>query len=191
MRKRFVIIILVCSIISAITLTFALSSSDYKFRVGDELVTMQYPVFMQNDRIYVSIRNICDILGIPIDYNQSKDEVQMDIYNKKIPVSGKTKYVNEGVLPDKETAYEVGKKILEKYIGKELEYETDTRKYFLDTRYIEEENAWLIVQLFRFKNENAGGGIDGWADFINIKLNKNTGEVMFINTYGTYSNSPE
>lgn len=179
--------LLICSLLLTVTLVTALSFPNYQFRLGNELVIMQYPAFMQNDRIYVSIRNICDILGIPIEYNPNENEVEMDIFNKKVKVSDKTQFKEEGVLSNKETAYEVGKIMLEKYIGKPLEYETDTRIYYLDTRYIEEENAWLIVQCFKFKNENAGGGIDGWADFINIKLNKNTGEVMYINTHATYT----
>lgn len=45
---------------------------------------------------------------------------------------------------------------------------------------------WIVVQNFKYKNPNVGGSTD-FADFANVKLNKNTGEVMYINTYSTFS----
>lgn len=187
MRKSIIIASVICLFLILVIVISVFGTSDYNIRLGNDIITMQYPSFMQNDRLYVSVRSLCNALGIPIYWNEKENEVHMDIYNKQIQVSDKTERKIDGVIPDKETAYTVGKAILEKYIEKPLEYETDTRIYYLDTRYLEEENAWQLVQVFRFKDDNVGGGIDGWADFINIKLSKSTGEVLFINTYGTYS----
>ena len=88
-----------------------------------------------------------------------------------------------GVLPDEETALAVGKIILEKYIGKPLEYETDEKIYYLSVTYREDRNAWNIQQFFDYKDGRhwAASGIY----LPNITLNKNTGEVMFINTYSS------
>ena len=186
--KKIVFVFVIClTLIISITATaFNLLNSNIK--LGNKSITMEYPLFIRDNRVYVSIRNLCELLNIPIYWDEQEKEVCVDIYNKKTPVSSKTEYKEEGVIPDEETALAVGKIILEKYAERPMEYETEDKIYYLDTRYLEEENSWQIVQVFRFKDENVGGGIDGWADFANIKLNKNSGEIMYINTYSTFHN---
>ena len=188
--KKWIATVLVLMLILCATLTFAkvgevFEQVDYNIKIGDAVVKLQYPIFINDDRIYVSVRSICDKLGIPIEWNGESKEVEIDIYNKKVQVSDKTIFKTEGVIPDEETALIVGKTILEKYAERPMEYETESRIYYLYAEFIESENAWLISQRFRFKNPNSGGGI-GWADYSNVKLNKFTGEVMFINTYSTF-----
>ena len=186
MKKRIIIATVTCLFLILGTVISVFGSYDYCIRLGNDIITMKCPSFMQNDRIYVSIRSLCDELGIPIYWDDKKNEAYIDIYNKQIKVSDKTEHKIDGVIPDEETAYAVGKTILEKYIGKPLEYETNNHIFYLDTRYLKEENAWEIVQVFKFKGD-AGGGVDTWAELISIKLSRSTGEVIFINTHGTYS----
>lgn len=158
---------------------------DYNIKIGNNLIKFQYPLYSNGGRTYVSLREICDKLGIPIEWNNTNREVEMDIYNKKVPVSNKTLFKEDGVIPDQETALIIGKTILEKYAGKSMEYETDERIYYLRASFLESENAWIVVQNFKYKNPNVGGSTD-FADFANVKLNKNTGEVMYINTNSTF-----
>ena len=184
MKKKTLICTVGMMICTAMAAT-AFGASKYSVRIGDKLLRTKNPILMQDGRIYVSVRDMCDALGFPVEWDGGKGEAVIDIYNKKVPVSENTEFKKEGVIPDAETAYTVGKAILEKYAGEPLEYETEDRIYYLNAEFIESENSWLVIQRFRFKNPNAGGGVD-WADYKNVKLNKFTGEVMFINTYSTF-----
>ncbi|MBP3505306.1 MAG: hypothetical protein J6K43_02765 [Lachnospiraceae bacterium] len=180
MKKRIIYVTAICLSLVVITIVSAFEPSDYNIRLGNDSITLQYPSLMQNDRMYVSVRNLCDALGIPIYWNENKNEVHMDIYNKKVSVSDKTEYKEEGVIPDKETALIVGKAILEKYAGKPMEYETEDKIYYLEVEFLEQYNAWRLYQTFKYKN---GGGWSATGQTPpNISINKNTGEVLFIGT---------
>lgn len=170
------------------TIVFANSNNvpeevDYNIKFGNTVVELPYPIFMHNDRLYIPLRGMCDKLRIPLIWDGNNREVNMNIFQKDIPVSDKTLLKEGGVLPDEETALAVGKIILEKYIGKPLEYETDEKIYYLSVTYREDRNAWNIQQFFDYKDGRhwAASGIY----LPNITLNKNTGEVMFINTYSS------
>lgn len=174
-----------CAIALMISTGFTMESYDASIKVGNEIIEMEYPIFIQNGRTYASIRELCDKLNVPVYYNEDKNEVHLDIYNKQTPVNDKTELKDEGVIPDEETAYIVGKAILEKYVGKALEFETDDKVFYLRVKYIEQFNSWLVIQTFRYKAEG-----EGWAGsgiyFPCVYLNKNTGEVLAINTYSTF-----
>ena len=151
MKKGIIItiVVLLC-VVTAVSVS-AFEHSNCNIRLGNKDVTMEYPVFMQEDRVYVSLRNICDLLGIPVHWNEAENQVHIDIYNKEIPVSDKTERKEEGVIPDEETALAIGKIYLERYSGKQMEYETDEKIYYLRAEFIEEENVWLVVQNFLLK----------------------------------------
>lgn len=186
MRKRIIFAIAISLVLSMVVIVSGFEITCCNIRLGNKYATMKYPVFMQNDRLYVSIRNMCDLLGIPIYWDAQRNEVHMDIYNKKVNVSDKTKYKEEGVIPDAETALIVGKAILEKYAERPMEYETEDKVYYLRVNFVETENTWLVVQNFKYKNPNSGGSTD-FADFPYLKINKSTGEITFINTHSSYT----
>ena len=188
MKKIFIFIslLLIFSVLLSFSV-FALQESIYKIRLGNETLIMKYPIIMQDDRIYVSLREICDKLRIPIEWNEKENEAHIDINNKKILVSDKSDYKEEGVIPDEETAYQVGKTILERYVNRPLEYETENYVYSLGTTFLEDENAWIVYQDMRYKKGPLF--IRSKPDLIEIKLSKNTGEVLFISTYSIFSDS--
>ena len=158
----------------------------YNIKFGPNDAQMQYPIYESEDRVYVSVRDMCDNLGIPIEWDEENREINVDMYNKKVPVSDETEYKEEGVIPDEETALAVGKTILEKYIGEPVEYETEDKIYYLEVTYAERENAWVIYQTYKYKNPDwgwAGSGIISPS----INLNKSTGEVIRINTDSFFS----
>ncbi len=168
---------------------FALQEDNCRIKLGNEILTMKYPIIMQNDRVYVSLRDICNKLSIPISWNDAENEAYADIYNKKIPTSKKTEYKDDGVIPDAETAYQIGKIILEKYINQPVEYETENVSYKLETKFLEAENAWRVYQQLTIKKGYTIGIRPGTTiDNVEIKLNRNTGEVLYLSTYGTFSN---
>ena len=186
MKKRIIFVTVFCLTLAVVTIVSAFERSDYNIRLGNDNITMQYPSFVQNDRLYVSIRNLCDALGIPIYWNDDENEVHIDIYNKKVQVSDKTEYKEEGIIPDEETALTVGKAILEKYAGKPMEYETEDKVYYLKVEFLERYNAWRLYQTFEYKN----GGVWSVGDEFyspTVTLSKSSGEVIFINTYSMFN----
>ncbi|MBQ2743808.1 MAG: hypothetical protein IJF32_13535 [Oscillospiraceae bacterium] len=157
-------------------------AATYDIKLENEVISFKKPVLVEDGNTYVALRDICWALGYYADWEQRDWEVNIFPYrSKQIEVSPTTKLKDEGVIPDEETALAVGKVILEKYAEKELEYETDIMKYQLTASYLADEDAWLIIQTVKPKNPLGGGGED-----INhrpqIKLDKMTGEVLYINT---------
>lgn len=185
MRKKLVIAAIISLVLFIIVIISAFGMSDYYIKFGNERITMDYPVFMHNDRIYVSVRNICDLLGIPIYWDEQENEVHMDVYNKKVNVSDKTEYKEEGVIPDEETALTIGKAILEKYAGRPMEYETEDKIYYLKTLYYEIGNYWRVMQWYDYKDGRSWAA-GGQFYCPTVSLNKNTGEVIYLNTYSMY-----
>lgn len=115
---------------------------------------------------------------------QKGDALDQTEDDQKTLVSDKTAFRDEGVIPDEETALAVGKIILEKYAGKKMEYETDEKRYYLIATYFKETNTWCIMQWFDYKN---GGGWAASGIYLPyVKINKSTGEVLYINTYSTF-----
>lgn len=185
MKKRY-IAALVCAVLLP-PAAFAAGESglfeatNFKLKIGNENIQLDEPLYVKNDRTYVPLRNICDALGIPVEWDDSNQEAVLDVYDKDIKVSEKTELKEEGVIPDEETALAVGKAILESYMGKPVEYETEDQTYYLTVDYLENFNAWSITQLCCLKN----GAWGGYVYFPNVKISKSTGEVLYINTYST------
>ena len=185
MKKKIISVICIFLAMSIVMIVSAFEVSNYNIRLGNTQITTQYPSFIEDNRMYVSIRNLCDILGIPIYWNEDKNEVHIDIYNKRVSVSDKTEYKEQGVIPDKETALIVGKAILEKYSDKQIEYETEDKIYYLEAKFLEEYNAWSVYQTFKYKYK--GGWVVGDKFYRpTIIISKNTGEVISLNTYSMF-----
>ena len=183
MKKKIIFAFVIC--LSLIITVSAVNISDYKIIFGYEDITSQSQSFIQDDKIFVSVRNLCDELNIPIYWDENKKEVHIDIYNKKTPLSDKTEYKEEGVIPDEETALIIGKTILEKYAGRSLEYETEDKIYYIDATYIKRFNAWMISQTYKYKF------VGGWSAgdrfyWPHVILSKNTGEVLYLNTHSDF-----
>ena len=187
MKKWFLITIISIVTLGLTSVVFATNSGIFKIEnynviIGNEVIKLQYPIFAQDSRFYISIRNLCDELGIPIHWNGENREIKVDIYNKKIQVSEETSFKEEGVIPDSETALIVGKAILEKYAEKPMEYQTNDKIYFLEVEFLEKYNAWKIGQTFKYKDKNKLWSVGGGFYRPNVVLNKQTGEVLYINT---------
>lgn len=155
---------------------------DFGIKMGTEYLTLKNNTYMCNDRIYVSLRDLCEQLNIPITWNNEKKEVEIDINNKTVPVSNKTNEPLEGIINDEETAIAIGKTILEKHCGRTLEYETEDKNYYLVAKYSEEQNEWAVYQTFDYKDGRLFVVLDKTSR-PTVKLNRNTGEVLYLNTY--------
>lgn len=191
MKKSFLITIILIVTAVLTSVVFATNSgifeqSDCNIRIGNSVVKLQYPIFMNDNRIYVSLRSICDELEIPIKWNREKSEAIMDIYNKKVPVSDKTQFRENGIIPDEQTALVVGKAILEKYAEKSLEYETNDKIYYLIATFDKQYNGWSVSQTFKYKDKDSGWSAGGKFYIPTVILNKQTGEVLYINTNSSF-----
>lgn len=192
LKKHFLITIMVAAAVIFVSVAFASSGEifekiNYSIKVGKSDLKLQYPIYLSGNRIYVSLRSICDELNIPLMWDGEKNEAVVDIYNKKVPVSDKTEFLEEGVIGDEQTALTVGKAILEKYAKKSLEYETDDKIYYLTAAFDQERNSWNISQTFKYKDENKGWSAGGMFYMPNVILSKQTGEVLYINTGSSFS----
>ena len=189
--KKTITIILIISIFLLTTVAFAdeiekFIKVEHGIKIGNQTVELEHPIYEKNNRLYVPLRNLCENLSIPVKWDDENKEVFLDIYNKPIHVSSKTTYNEEGVIPDEETALAVGKILLEKYAGKSMEYETEDKVYYLTAVYEPSINCWIVEQTYDFKDPNKG-----WAgnfDVPTIYLSKQTGEVIYINTYSLFEN---
>jgi len=188
--KKYLIIASVFILLIVTTAVFANVSgvfniADFNLRIGNSTVELQYPIYVIDDRTYIPLRSLSEELRIPIHWDYENREVKMDIYNRRIQVTDRTPFREEGVIPDEETALIVGRAILERYAGRSLEYETEDRIFYLRVSFIAEFNGWSVSQTFRFK-DGRGWGAGGAGTLLPfVRLNRNTGEVMYINTYTT------
>lgn len=190
MKKKTLICAVGMMICTAMAVT-VFGASKYSVRIGDKLLQTKNPILMQDGRIYVSVRDMCDALGFPVEWDGGKGEAVIDIYNKKVPVSENTEFKKEGVIPDAETAYTVGKAILEKYAGGPLEYETEDRIYYLTVRADEQTGTWKVMQTFKYIDEGKGWLAGDGFKVPSVTLSKQTGEVLFINLTSSFNGITE
>lgn len=191
MKRHIFIIVLSILIVYTITNIYIYAkdtsnNEQYCIKSGSNIVEFQHSTFMKNDRIYVSLRDICDMLGVPVFWDDKEKEARLELYDRRINVSDKTESKTEGVIPDEETALSIGKIILEKYMGKSLEYETDDKIYYLKVAFDKRYNGWCVSQTFRYKDDNAVLVVGDVPYVPNIVLSKQTGEVLYINTYSFF-----
>lgn len=152
-------------------------------KIGVDDVEFNYPVFINEGNTYVSLRDICKELRIPVYWDEQARVAVIDKYNSEIIVSTLTERKKEGVIPDEETALAIGRIILEKYSGEKYEYETKNVKYFLEVEFIEEYNVWKVSERYELKREPPNCAFGGPLAY--VYLSKSTGEVININTYSS------
>ena len=145
--------------------------------IGASEVQFDNDFYNVDGMIYVPIRELSEKLCIPIKWNAMKNQVELLVHEKQVVVEDKTKLKESSVIPDEETAINVGKIILEKYVGKSLEYETEKGVFKIRASYHPRDNSWRVEQCCDYK---VGGG-GGTANYLPVVvLNRNTGEVIFI-----------
>lgn len=174
---------IICISLSLFTIVniYAAEKNNYVIQVGKEELKFENEPILYNDKIYVSIRELCEKQGIPIIWDETNNKVILDVSKKKVKVSPKTVYKESGIVPDEETALSIGKTILEKYSDREVEYESENGYYYLSASYTENDDTWLVKQNFKIKNGTYNTGDLVYVPY--IKLRKSTGEVVGINTY--------
>lgn len=185
--KKLIIILSVIILLTFVVSVFAdkqecAENKEFKITVANEFIEFDNPTYVINDRIYVPLRDICTEMDIPIEWYSQSKTANLDIYNKKTPISDKTEYKEDGIIPDEETAISIGRIILERYSGESMEYETDDEIYSLDCYYDEKSNSWTVWQCCELKKGGwaAGGGYINMF-LPNVTLNKYTAEILSLN----------
>lgn len=181
--KKIILIYLLLFILLPITImaTDTYLKSENTIKINSETMQFDNEIYNIDGRIYVSIRELFEKMRIPVLWNDEVEQVEVLTEFKSVHTGSKTQEKKDGVIPDKETAYEVGKILLEKYADKPMEYETEDKIYYLFVSFMEDFNSWKIQQTFKFKDGSVWGSTAHIAPA--IILNKNTGEVLSINTY--------
>ena len=88
MNKRKTIVTTAAALATLTLSTLAFGSGifeevGYNIKFGPNDAQMQYPIYESEDRVYVSVRDMCDNLGIPIEWDEENREINVDMYNKK------------------------------------------------------------------------------------------------------------
>jgi len=65
-----------------------------------------------NEKTYVSIRELAEKFNVPIKWDSTNKEVIVSTELKQVELSDKTEFKPNGVIPDKDTAYKIGKILL-------------------------------------------------------------------------------
>lgn len=184
MKKGFMILLSIsCIFLSMIIVQADFWSSDSNIIVSIDSDKMLKGTFI-DDRIYVPVREVSELLNIPIKWNVSTREVILAKNFEQVKTSDKTDLNKNGVIPNEKVAYEIGKIILEEYAGQAMEYETDEKIYFLEVKYYEKDNCWEIYQSFEYK-DGKKWAMGGKIYIPTVVLNKNTGKIVYINTYSS------
>ena len=180
--KKYLIITAVVATIGVLG-AVAYAGSKINIQIGTDDIEYKNEVYNINDMIYVPLRETFENLSIPVEWDEEKNTAHVFTQYKTVKSSENSKYNENGIIPDEETAYKIGKIILETYTGKEMEYESDEGTYYLSVTYRELDNSWRVSQELKY----AVGGGDGTGTYSpTVALNKNTGEVMYINTYSVF-----
>lgn len=179
--KKWILIGLILVIgTSTIVMANNMYTIDNVIEIGSEEVEFKNDIYNIDGKTYVPIRELSEKLRIPIEWDEEKNRVELLTDYKFVHTPEKMTLKEEGVIPDEQTAYEIGKIILEKYAGRPLEYEKGNKIYYLSVRYQKEYNLWRVQQSIKYK---VGGGGSSGVYVPGVTLNKNTGEVISINTY--------
>lgn len=147
---------------------------------NEQPIKFNNPIYTVDDLTYVPLREFCEKLGISLKWNQDRQQIVLDVNNKTVLYDKNIEAnhcLENGVIPDEEAAKKVAKSILEACTGKPMEYKDGDYEYFLTVDFSETQNCWLVTQYAKYKGEFFGGGNVS----PHIRINKSTGEVIYIN----------
>lgn len=179
--------VLLCSMICLSTGTASariIGETDIKLKVGLEEAEFEAPLREFNGKLYAPVRDLCEMMRIPVEWNEEERQAEVKMFNRKTELVVDRETVTalpDGVVPDAETAYKIGKPILERACGRELEYEDEEYVYKLETSFFSYWNAWMIEQAIYDKNGNRGFLGVGTLN-PTIFISKDSGEIFSIIT---------
>lgn len=180
MTKKITTIVCIIFLSATIISVYALTDANHVITIGLKETRLDNPIYLIDDRTYVPIRDLCDEMGIPVLWDSEKEQVKLDINNKRVHYrdTEANAVLENGVIPNAETAKVIAKTIFETCMCKSVEYtDEDGYEFYLNVSFSEEQNSWLVYQDVKYRGNSFGGGNVSPI----IRLNRATGEVMGIN----------
>ena len=142
--------------------------------------TFSNDIFIKDSRLYVPIRELANILNIPIEWDEEKKIAKLLPENKRVMmIIGETNQIDKSsfcVVPDEGTAYNIGKIVLESVLQESVVFNSKEWSSELEVSYEESTNYWLVTQKVYYKG-NLYNGVNANN---NVLINKNTGEIIKI-----------
>lgn len=185
-------------VILLIGIFILMSSCLAVFSDGEDIINQcKYPLYINGARylekdyfilndetVYIPLRKFCDFFNIPIHWDGEKQIISANYYERnKLCWDDESEF--KPVIPDEETALEIGRFLLEKHTGRKMEFETEENEWFLKVSHA--DNTWLVFQTYRNKKTGvefvlvSGDGARGVA-FPAVIMLENTGEVISLYT---------
>lgn len=211
-RKRTIALILCGAVLflgaagaaAGIQKTVAAERSEQKFTLNGEPFKFENMSLLYAGCNYAPLRELCEKIGVTVNWDRKTKTVELlsdrVIEDKPVyrPVPATTESyplsenLSKGVVPDEETAREIGRIILEKATGQKMEYTDGDFKYFLYVTYNPYGMYWSVEQDATYKGELVRIIFDGdGTDNYGLTLYQNTGEVGVINTVSNLDKSVE
>ena len=162
-----------------------LSNENYSIIIGQKETEFENPIYIIDNRMYVPLREFGEKLRIPVSWDSEKNQATFDTFHKKVLYNENFEangVLENGVIPDKETAKKVAGAILESLLGSPVEFKQNGYEFFLGVSFSEPQNSWLVTQYAKY---NGGPFFAGNVSPI-INLSKSTGEVLGINLTDSY-----
>lgn len=158
-----------------------LSDAQVKFTVNGEAKSFKNELFLKDGVTYVPLRECAEEWGFQVEWNEKDRQIEVDTDHKVVPDLVEAEViVEQGVIPDEETALAVGKAILEAAMGRSMVYQDGERELRLTAYYYEGINAWIVYQTGRYEGR-MWYGTNLHRPY--VVINKNTGEVISIDLY--------
>lgn len=156
-----------------------ISEAGMKLVVDHETRHLEHEPLLLDGVTYVPLRECAEQLGFQVEWDGEARCVKVDTTHKNVQhLETNTEAVAEqGVIPDKETALAVGKIILEKNLGRSVEYKDGDRELRLEADYYTVLNGWKVYQVGTYEGISYYG-TNRHTPF--VVLNKSTGEVTYI-----------
>lgn len=150
-----------------------------------------------DDRAYVQLRELGNILQVDVGWSEEDQLPKMSTAKTPHVISDdeetENRIKNEGVVADKETAYNVGKAILEGITNKNMVFtDGDVSSDIFVVDHSGDDTQWVIYQRlsykgqwFKFRDEMKNKGITCQYIIPYLHLDKRSGEVVEIWTDST------
>lgn len=156
-----------------------ISEAGVKLIVDYETQRFEHEPLVLDGVTYVPLRECAEKLGYQVEWDQVRQRIEVDTSRRNVKDlrTNTEDIIEQGVIPDEETALAVGKIILEKALGQSVEYQDGDRKLWLEADYHTAYNEWWICQVGSYEGE-----LCYWTNYFTpfVALNKSTGEVTRI-----------
>ena len=172
MKKIIIFTVAIIFMINTVVFAASLIISETKVLVLGKEEKFENDIYNDNGKIYVPVREFCEKLNIPIEWDEKNKSIKVEAANMVIR-SDSTE--EKDMIPDEETAINVARIILEKHMERKIENNMYELSASLDG------DEWHVYLDFSKKSNS----FSSHTPLICVYLSKITGAVKYISTYTT------